>query len=306
MKSKVLPLAAVTAVLLTLGFYASPAAAVSVGLGAAADFAVLVTNGGTLTINSATTLIGDVGYSRDSTSATNQKVTTFTGGVFVHSTANFSYTAATFDPSEGFHYGSSDPAVDLKLDSANADALAASATIALLSPTHTETGAGGTVALGALLDRDVVINRVAPVNVINLSSIDLNSDTLILVGEPNDLFLFNVASTLQWSDSRLILEGGVSSAGVLFNFPNGAGGPTAVINKSGTVWRGTILAPGGSVIYHNPADFEGEIIAKNIDLHSEFNLTASPLTIIPEPATTLLVGSGIVFGSGILLRRRMK
>ena len=75
-----------------------------------------------------------------------------------------------------------------------------------------------------------------------------------------------------------------------------------MINKDASVFRGTILAPSGSVEYHNPATFEGAIIAKNIDLHSAFNVTHTSFDTIPEPSTSLLFLMSL--GGFFIIRRR--
>jgi hypothetical protein len=55
------------------------------------------------------------------------------------------------------------------------------------------------------------------------------------------------------------------------------------------------------VIYHNPATFTGRIIAENIDVHSDFNIT-SPPTVVPEPAYLSLLCIGLA--AIVVVRRR--
>jgi len=75
------------------------------------------------------------------------------------------------------------------------------------------------------------------------------------------------------------------------------------VNKAGTAFNGTILAPTGSVEYHNPATFNGRIIAQSIDLHSDFNIAGPTVSAIPLPATLpLLLGALALFG---LIRMRI-
>ncbi len=256
------------------GLGAAAHAAAPVTLGAAGSYAVLGLENGTVSINSSTSIIGSVGYCGSVTSATNQKVETFIGAADVHSTATFTYTPATFAPSLGIHIGT----MDATLNQAHDDAVAASAAIAAMPPTH---------VLGALGDNDnVVINSVGPVNVISLTSLNYNSDHLDLVSRPgqHDLFLFNVSGSFDFSNSAIYLTG-IGAGQVLFNFPNAS---AITLNKAGNLFRGTILAPLGSVEYHNPAVFEGAIIARTITLHSDFNMTFVPFdsgTTPIEPAT---------------------
>ena len=222
-------------------------------------FGLLGLNGGTFTINSSTNLIADVGYSRLVTSTTNQKINNFTGTAYVHSqVTSFVYTAATYQPTGGIVRNNA--AADAKLDAANANAIAVSANYAGLTPNYT---------FGAVTTNQT-INSVTNNTVVKISSMNYNSKVLTLNGTAgaDDGFIINVLGSFDFSQSQIQLNN-VRPERVIFNFPN----PSAItINKSANVFRGTILAPTGSVIYHNPASFEGSIIARNIAVHSDFNL----------------------------------
>jgi choice-of-anchor A domain-containing protein len=242
----------------------------SINLGAAGNFGILGLNNGTVTINSATSITGDVGYSNGVVSNTNQKVDSFNGTVYVHSGATFNYTPATFNPSGGFVIGG---AADGLLNQANSDALSASSTYF---------GLGVTQTLGAINDTSVLVNSTGAVNVISISSINLNSDHFTINSRAgfNDLFIFNVTGSFDWSQS--IADGTALPGNILWNFPNAS---SINVNKQATVFEGTILAPTGSVIYHNPATFTGSIVALNIDLHSDFNMSQPP---VPADSSTPL------------------
>ena len=242
----------------------------------AATFAILPLDGGSLIINSATTLVGDVGYSDGVTSTTNQKIDSWTGGAYVSSTVGaFSFTPATYNPSDGIHYGTSEPAVDTRLDDANTAANSA------LTQFNALFAGPADYELGALGDNDSqVINAVGTYTTVDISSIDFKEDSITLVGTSSDYFIIRVTGDLSWDCSEVILSGGVTASNVLWIFPNAS---NIDISKDCTVWNGTILAPTGNVIYHNPATFNGAIIAKNINVHSDFNLTHVPSTIPCPP-----------------------
>jgi choice-of-anchor A domain-containing protein len=255
-----------------------------IGLGEASTFALLGLEGGTVIVNSATSVNGDFGYGANVTSTTNQKIgddAPWTGGAYVHSTATFSYTAGNYLPSDGVTIGG---AADARLEQANDDALAASAAYAALIPTH---------VLGVLGDND---NRnvvsTGAVNVVQITSLNYKTDTLTLTSRAGfaDYFIINVLGNFAMDASTIALANGTQAANVVFNFPNAS---TVDLNKAENVINGTFLAPIGSIEYHNPATFNGAIIALNINVHSDFNLNHDGF-VIPEPASPTLLALGLL------------
>jgi choice-of-anchor A domain-containing protein len=263
-------------------------------LGAAGTYTILALEGGSLSINSATSITGDVGIGKNVTTATAQKVDTFIGTAFVHSTSSASFLAnykpATFAPSGGIQFGPG--AVDTALEQANADALSASSAAA---------GLGSSTALGAVTTNMTLVST-GILNVYSMTSLDYNSDTLTLQSRVgfDDFFVINVLGDFDFSQSTVALTNGTTQDHVLFNFPNAV---AIDINKSTSVFNGTILAPTSAIIYHNPATFNGQIISSDITLHSDFNIAGPPSGGggIPEPAT---LGVLMLGGMGLLVRRR--
>jgi choice-of-anchor A domain-containing protein len=267
-------------------FCAASSSGQNISLGEASNFGLLGLENGSVIINSATKIIGDVGYSAGVVSTTNQKAEDFTGGAYVHSTATFSYQDKNFFPSDGILTG---PAVDARLDQANADVLLLASSLSSLTPTQ---------SFGFLGDDDsLTINSTGNLNVIDIAGLNYKSDTLTLSSRAGltDTFIIRVSGNFDFDQSFIQLDG-ITAAHVLFYFP---GASTIDINKSGSEFRGTILAPYGSVEYHNPAIFEGAIIASSINVHSDFNLTHVPF--IPEPSASGLLAVGLLF---LATRRR--
>lgn len=266
----------------TSGVYVTPPCGppVNTCIGEAANFGLLGLENGTFTINSGTTLIANVGYSKGVTSGTNQKITTFTGTAYVHSLVNsFVYDATTYQPSGGIIQNN--VAADIKLNAANVGAISGSANYASLTPN---------ISLGNVITNKT-INRVNNVTVVSMASLNYNSNTITFVGQAgqDDAFIINVAGSFDFSQSTVVLTN-VRPERVVWNFPNAS---NIVINKASTIFKGTILAPLGSVIYHNPASFEGAIIAKNIAVHSDFNLTQKKLEIPCISNGTLSLGNEV-------------
>lgn len=244
-------------------------------LGAAAGYALLGLQNGTVSVNSGSIVTGDFGYSAGVVSTTNQKLGEhfgdWTGTAYVHSNVAAFASASNFQPTGGIV---TNAAQDARLDAANADVLDVSAHIAELPATGN---------LGVVLDQSVTLGSVdgqRTLHVIDVASLSMNSDVLGLVGDPDDVFVFRIHGDFRFSQSTVQLTGGLTAGHVLFYFmPNGNYTRNVLINKSATNFQGTILAPnlaGNAVEYHNPATFRGAIIAQRIVVHSDFSLVHVP------------------------------
>ena len=272
---------------------ASTASAATVDLGAASGFTVLGLDGGEVIINSATSITGDVGYSSGVVSNTNQKVDSFVGTAYVHSDATFDHTSATFAPTGGIMSGTTS---DNLLDQANLDAIAASLAISAMSPTQD---------LGEISDND---SLTLTAGVYTVSDWKYKEDTMTLSGGADDAFFFNISGSFDFDSSTIALTGGVTADNVYFNFMGSPVDTSAAINigKSDSSFNGTILALNDSVNYHNPASFDGRIIARNINLHSDFNMNgpSTVLAPVPLPASMPMLLSALL-GFGLFTRRRI-
>lgn len=244
-------------------------------LGAAADYALLGLQNGNVSINSGSIVTGDFGYSAGVTSTTNQKLGEtlgdWTGTAYVHSAVAAFSSASNYRPTGGIV---TDATQDARLAVANADALEVSAVIEDLP---------GTASVGAIVDQSLVlgtVDNVRTVHVVDIASLLMNSDVLELVGDAADVFVLRIRGDFRFSQSEVRLTGGVTPGHVLFYFPpSGNFTRNVLINKSATIFQGTILAPdlgSHAIEYHNPASFQGAIIAQRIRVHSDFSLVHVP------------------------------
>ena len=240
-----------------------------VGLIGGGQYAIFVVNGGSLIMNSSH-VTGSVAVGPGANAGTLQK--TDISGQFVYDpTATWDKTNLNKD------FKVAAGTVSMSLAAAQAAVNTASASYAAMSPTQTFGDITSTMT----------ITGNGGVNVISVRSVDLNSRVLTLSGNANNTFIINVANGFQLADSKILLSGGVLASRVIFNFPTI--GSTIDMYKATNVINGTFLAPYRAVIYHNPATFNGQIIAQSVAIHSDANLTSVPSSI-PE---TCLAGATV-------------
>src|SRR5262245_27843686 len=191
------------------------------GLGAAGTFGVLEINGGSLILNSSH-LVGDVGLGPNATSVLQKTDVTGTFVADPSAQVDLSNYGGDFTVTGGV--------VVQTLSQAQADANAASAAYAALTPTQ---------SFGSLTSSTTVVGN-GGTNVIAVGSLAYNSKTLTISGGANDVFVFNVSGGFTFADSKIVLAGGVTASHVIFNFPTA--GPTIKLSKSTNTVNGTFLA----------------------------------------------------------------
>jgi probable HAF family extracellular repeat protein/autotransporter-associated beta strand protein len=224
-------------------------------LGTAARYGIFGINGGNVILNSAH-ITGDVALGPNETASTLQK-TDITGTLTTDPSATWDKSNLNKDFSISGGYGTQ------SLAQAADDANSASASFATMTPTQN---------LGNITASTTIVGN-GGTNVISLASLNFNAQTLTLRGTANDIFIINVTGGFSFYQSTIALQGGVLPSNIVFNFPTA--GTTIDLSKSTNVIYGTFLAPHRSLIYHNPAYFDGQIIAQNIDLHSDANIKST-------------------------------
>jgi hypothetical protein len=248
-----------------------------IGLGAASQYGIFVINGGELIMNSST-VWGDVALGPGGNAKTLAK-TTLDGRFYFHPGTTRSVSAKDFLDTSG----KTVTFVSRDLAAAQADANAASAAFAAMTPNQTYGSVTG----------NLTITGTSGINVISINSVNVKSAVLTFTGPSDAVFVINVAGHFEFAQSEMRLLGGVTANSIVWNFPTA--GNTILLYKAENIIRGTFLAPQRDVNYHNPASFEGAIIARGLNLHSMGNLRHRP-TSFQEPclagATMRLTNGG--------------
>ncbi len=240
-------------------------------LGAAAPFALLVTNGGSLTITGNNKVDGAVGVGPHASARIQQAHVH--GALFVdpHADRNTPRVNRTADISGGV--------VAQDLSHAVQDANAASVADAALS---------STLVLGRLTD-SITVHGNGGTNVIRLTSLNYNRDVLTIDGKASDTFVFNVLGGFDFARSQVVLHGGVTANHVLFNIEGR--GPAVHLSDPSSVINGTFLAPSRVVDLNNVGHLNGSIVAHDISITGRGDqLTGTPFTL-PVAQLASLAGS---------------
>jgi uncharacterized repeat protein (TIGR01451 family) len=226
------------------------------GLGRAGEFGIFVINGGELIMNSSN-VWGDVAIGPRVDAKALQKTNIRDGAFHFHPGTTRSVSEKDFPVQGGFQ--------PRNLAGAQADANTASSAFAAMTPTE---------SLGDVT-RSVTLTGNGGLNVIGINSLTYKSRVLELRGGANDVFVINVAGHFEFAQSEIRLTG-VTPGQVVFNFPTA--GNTILLYKAENIIQGTFLAPQRDVNYHNPAVFNGAIVARGLNIHSMGNLRHVPTT----------------------------
>jgi hypothetical protein len=149
--------------------------------------------------------------------------------------------------------------------------------------------------------------------VYSATDFDLNGAILTITGGVNDTFVLNDSGGFGFSQSQIVLSGGITRDNVLFNVTGT--GSLADVNKSNSIFQGTLLAEDRNITLDNlgvgnPGDnsgFYGRVIGADgltLTIHSGAQVFGpSGTAVVPAPSSLLLAGSGGIFGIFLLAAR---
>jgi hypothetical protein len=245
-------------------------------LGAAADFGVLGLSNASYAIQGSI-VVGDVGIAAGGAASNS-------GAVFGNATES---SSGQFTNS-GYLSGSIsvDPTT---MASANSAARTAASVAAGDTPTQ---------ALGAVNSSTTVTGN-GGLNVIRITSLNLNNASLTLNGTASDIFVIQVSGNFTMTGSgRIVLGTNVSASQVLIVFTsNNTGVTIGPSNNNNPTINGTLLSASTSTNWNITGGiFNGEIITATTPSHagtlnlSGAILSATPFRPIPEPSSVVLAG----------------
>lgn len=280
MATSLLGKAALTAIagsMLSLSAHAATPA--DVNLGAASDFTIFQRGGANLEMSSGILVDGNAALGP----AGNQE---FSSTPSISGDYYTDPTATNVDPAEANITGNH---IVQDLSGAANDVANASNALKML-----DGSLGATHTLGNV-NGSTTINSVGSINIVEISSIDLNaSDLLTLTGGADDYFFIDVAGDGDFSAMSGIQLNGVDIAHVIFVW----GGD---LQQSGdSTLRGTHLVDGE---YSSDGNLIGMVMAQGkLDLHSGGVVRAAHFAPVPLPASLPLFLSGLA-GMAWLRRR---
>jgi choice-of-anchor A domain-containing protein len=117
----------------------------------------------------------------------------------------------------------------------------------------------------------------------------------------NDKFVVNIGGDVALAQLQISLMG-ITADQLIFNLTGAScSSCTAEVNKSDSVWFGTILAPDYDVRVHNPFPFTGDVFGNTVTVDSGGILNGT--SAVPEPKYISLLCVGM---AGILVIRRRR
>jgi len=179
------------------------------------------------------------------------------------------------------------------INAAVTDAHSASVTNAALTPT--------TTVPGGQITGDTTITGHAGQNVVNLTNVNTNHNTITLDAPAGSTFVINDSGDFVLKHTQIDLTGGLTANDVLYNITDPAGNVFLTGGgPSDTTLNGILLADGNDV-HLAPITLNGEVIGNNINLSSGTQIndaytgTSGGGPVVPEFNSVVPLALGIAF-----------
>ena len=270
------------------GLTVHPASAdfISSELGTAANFALLETDGGNVSLanaRSAGFITGNVGINGGNFSDSGVQI----NGNFIYGTAASGISSATGNVTGVIVQDQA------TLTAAANAAASASSTFAGLAPTLSNTSISGTTT----------INLAPGVNVADLTSVNLgHNDFLTLNGPTGSEIILNVTGGVKLNSGKIVLTGGLTANDVVFNITGTSPFATSGGLGNESVADGIFLALDAQ-IHLTPGAVTGEIISgRNINIAAGGSVVGVPAPLIGHGFPVLLAVGGLLLGAKLFER----
>ncbi len=196
-----------------------------------------------------------------------------------------------------------------RLNNAWADAQAASATLAALTPTQT---------IANINSGLTITEATAGTYVLNIGNINLNQSSLTLIAPTGSTFVLNISGNVTLNGGSqgngLLIGGGLTSDDVFYNLTGANSQLNATGGGNAQTIEGYVLATGANASVNlHPGAIMGQVFTTTFTSSSGALITATPpgmITQLPEvtPASVIFgfLGLIVAMSSRRMLNRRMR
>lgn len=246
-------------------------------LGSAANFDILVLNGGKIELKDGNQLFGDVGYSNGVDATKNSNVQDFVGGLYVHSGAKFK--PGNINPSDGIFTSG----FDSILNQANVDVANYASYLSGLS---------SDLSFSGTYKDHLSFFSTGAISVIDFNKVDTTGKDFTFTGRlgETDQIVIRISDEFKFKGGNINLVN-LEASDVIWYLSSDK---KFDLHKGFSNFQGTIVAPDGEIVLGETI-FTGQAYGQEMKLGSGFAFQ------VPEPSSSLMVLLG---AGGLFLRRR--
>jgi len=187
------------------------------------------------------------------------------------------------------------------INTAVTDAHTASITNAGLTPT--------TTVAGGQITGDTTITGHAGQNVLNVTGVNTNHNTITLNAPAGSTFVINDSGNFVLKHTQIDLTGGLTANDVLFNITDSSGQVLLQGYPTDSSLNGILLADGNAVNV-DPTTVNGEVIGNQINLSNGAQVndpyTGGGTSVVPEPSSVVPLILGIALLGMMVVARKQR